>query len=552
MADTGKTRLFRPQPAPPDSAGRRFTYGNVSPKAVPWYGISMLWWYFTWMLPNTIHRFRVDRRTSMKLDDPAQLADQVSENFGVAGGGKPIVEALGRDVWIDFIADTGDDVSVSEAVARMVFADHEVSDPDFPEKRLVAPRADIFLFGGDTAYPVATKGAVRDRVVEPFNRALASHDDGKTRILMGIPGNHDWYGDLEGYRHLFLRGEADLQIDGYKVVQSASHFILPLTEKIHLFGIDQNLETLDERQKHFFSDWRQSHQGLMPVVVMHDPMRAFQKANEIGVEAIAAIGLETETRPHLVLSGDIHHYERWSELAGMHVVSGGGGAYLCPAPLDRKDVAGLDAEWPGPVQSRALLQQVPIRLLSGKAGFMTHLTMLGVFISSGLMLAKLGWTDAAALFTAALTGVLVACIFALVARTQYGRRAQTWMVAGFVGLASTFVPVFAASILREELTNNSTVITPRGVTLLLVGLGILLGTWATGFFIATLTRFGYEQMQAYVALMHPGYKHFVRLRVRADGKGIDGWTIGIIDPLGAGEEPVIVDRFSWRPDGKGS
>jgi hypothetical protein len=59
-------------------------------------------------------------------------------------------------------------------------------------------------------------------------------------------------------------------------------------------------------------------------------------------------------------------------------------------------------------------------------------------------------------------------------------------------------------------------------------------------------------MQAYVALMHPGYKHFVRLRVRADGKGIDGWTIGIIDPLGAGEEPVIVDRFSWRPDGKGS
>ena len=54
-------------------------------------------------------------------------------------------------------------------------------------------------------------------------------------------------------------------------------------------------------------------------------------------------------------------------------------------------------------------------------------------------------------------------------------------------------------------------------------------------------------MQAFTALDHPGFKHFVRLRVRADGSGIDGWCIGAADPLGAGQKPVLVDHFAWRP-----
>ena len=48
-------------------------------------------------------------------------------------------------------------------------------------------------------------------------------------------------------------------------------------------------------------------------------------------------------------------------------------------------------------------------------------------------------------------------------------------------------------------------------------------------------------------LDHPGFKHFVRLRVRADGSGIDGWCIGATDPLRAGQKPELVDLFTWRP-----
>jgi hypothetical protein len=78
-------------------------------------------------------------------------------------------------------------------------------------------------------------------------------------------------------------------------------------------------------------------------------------------------------------------------------------------------------------------------------------------------------------------------------------------------------------------------------TMVMVGVGLV------GAYLALLTRFGLEETQAFTTLDHPGFKHFLRLRVRADGRGIDGWCIGIVDPLRHGEQPVLVDRFMWRP-----
>ena len=73
------------------------------------------------------------------------------------------------------------------------------------------------------------------------------------------------------------------------------------------------------------------------------------------------------------------------------------------------------------------------------------------------------------------------------------------------------------------------------------------GTFVFGGYLALLTLLGYEHMQALTALDHPGFKHFVRLRVRADGSGIDAWCIGATDPLRAGQQPELVDHFVWRP-----
>jgi hypothetical protein len=63
------------------------------------------------------------------------------------------VEAIGRPLWIDFVADTGDDHDVSQAVARMLFSAYAVEEEGHTR---TLPRGDLLLFGGDTAYPVAT------------------------------------------------------------------------------------------------------------------------------------------------------------------------------------------------------------------------------------------------------------------------------------------------------------------------------------------------------------------------------------------------------------
>jgi hypothetical protein len=71
------------------------------------------------------------------------------------------------------------------------------------------------------------------------------------------------------------------------------------------------------------------------------------------------------------------------------------------------------------------------------------------------------------------------------------------------------------------------------------------GAWVFGLYLAALARFGLNNDQAFAALGHPGYKHFVRLRVRRDGSRVDAWVIGLVDPLGD-STPVLVDRVTFH------
>jgi hypothetical protein len=74
-----------------------------------------------------------------------------------------------------------------------------------------------------------------------------------------------------------------------------------------------------------------------------------------------------------------------------------------------------------------------------------------------------------------------------------------------------------------------------------------LGTFVFGLFLASVATLGLEQQQAFAALSHPGFKHFVRFCVHPDGK-MEGWVIGKDDPLAPGP-PKLIDRFEWSPPG---
>jgi hypothetical protein len=462
----------------------------------------------------------------------------------------------------------------------MMFAEYEVSDPADPAKPFVLPRGDVLLFGGDTAYPVATELEIHNRVIVPFSRVLREAADGKTRALVGIPGNHDWYAGLDGFGRMFRErrgtvGLADeqqrpnevvrfaqighfiqwveafrvgrfvgkrstLPLEGYVPVQDASYFGLRLAPGLDLWGPDRQLRAVDFEQRAFFAQLRDEGHGRGLVLVMADPAQAFLEPSQAGVDICGALDVDLKSDGVLVLSGDTHHYCREHVGRSVHVTAGGGGAFLHPARIARRGMPAPAAEFPGPKTCLALALQIPFQILHGRSGFLVHLAV-GLLYVPGFFL-HIGY-DApyiAGLITAAIAGfvckliggwrrlepaffVLAAIAGLLVGAVPIGMHTAVAASARWIGAAAWSNTTFALSYL----------------------LSIYLGTMIFGTYLTVLTILGLEQHQAFSALAHPGYKHFVRLRVRKDGSAIDAWVFGKVDPLREGDPVVLVDRFTW-------
>lgn len=196
----------------------KFARGAHAPYATRWFGVTSLAGHARNLVASAIAAESIDARDWMRPVQPDRLLSHVvrvlSADAGSAGAAAPsglrptatLTEALGRPVWIDFVADTGDDRDVSQAVARMVFATYEAPEgdgEDGPVRDL--PRGDVLLFGGDTAYPVATGEEIARRLVAPWNEVLRERNGERRRVLLAIAGNHDWYDALDGFGRLFRR-----------------------------------------------------------------------------------------------------------------------------------------------------------------------------------------------------------------------------------------------------------------------------------------------------------------------------------------------------------
>src|SRR5262249_13848842 len=133
---------------------------------------------------------QLDLRDWMRPEPAAQLLERVCRVLGAPETGGSLAERLGREVWIGFVADTGDDHDLSVAVGRMLFAEYSLEGEG--ARRL--PRGDVLICGGDTAYPLSSGVELERRLLGPWNRILREHaHGGRARVLLGIPGNHDWY-----------------------------------------------------------------------------------------------------------------------------------------------------------------------------------------------------------------------------------------------------------------------------------------------------------------------------------------------------------------------
>jgi hypothetical protein len=548
----------------------------VRPRAIAWFGFSSFWGHLRHLLASAIATDSVDSRQWMVPEAPGELLGRIAAVLGPRGANDAptLAGAMGGEIWIDFSADTGDDATVSEAVARLLAGEYVVGD-----ERL--PRGDILIHGGDLAYPVATVREVSRRLIAPFNKVFEPLCDwSKPRVLLAIPGNHDWYDGLDGFARLCkapcafedppeldaamhpqpnqnpvlawarafasgrqVRKPGAMAIAGYVPVQQSSYFRLPLARGLELFGIDRQLRHVDPRQRAYFA----SSPGSSRVVLLPDPARAWGEARHTGKEALSALGVEPARDPTIVLSGDIHHYERSREGPSLHVVAGGGGAFLHGARVSERGAQyARDVEFPGPRTSWAMCLRLPWHLAIGRAGWV--ITALLALADMTALRAYFHESLRAGISVAMTTSVVVAVATAFLIGNRR-RRARVVAFSFAFGLATGALPValgVAARALGVEGIGGT-----RTGRMVAISLAVLASTLASGAafgaMLATIARLSLNLSQPFAALGEPGFKHFVRLRVREPEEGpatVEAFVIGVVDPVG-GSHPVLVDRFEW-------
>jgi len=585
---------------------RSFLQGTHPPYAIRWFGVTSLFGHLRHFAASAIASEQVDARDWMRPLDPDEiLARVVAVLAPEASARRPrsVAEALGRPVWIDFIADTGDDHDVSVAVGEMLFAEYTFSDGG-PARAL--PRGDILLMGGDTAYPVATAQEIEQRLVAPWSEVLARLEPTRRRALLAIPGNHDWYDGLDGFARIFRRSAIDeaadgrpssasaprgstggrgrrrrtrgvvarqlhldelggllrlardaarsvraffrgstvprkkrLELEGYEPVQEASYWALALAPGIEAWGVDRQLRKIDFRQRAFFAARRAAADRGRILFVAPDPSVAFEERHDLGAQMLTACELDLEADRVFYLCGDVHHYERRKVNASVHVVAGGGGAFSHGTRV------GPRAKRPvgGPTAATFPTPSTSRRLV--------------VHVPWKLMVGKAG-------FLAHIAAAIVAAIeLGADAEGPRAFAATSLIVTGLLVLLLYMVAGHAPRHARAV----SALCVPFGATLgllpvalklalhrvpRLTGDGVVIvvyafaGALVFGLFLTVLALLGLEHQQAFSVLGHSGFKHFVRMCVHPGGK-VEAWVIGKDDPLAKGA-PVVIDDFVWGGD----
>lgn len=273
--------------------------------------------------------------------------------------------AAGDELWLDFVADTGDGFSGTFTIAEQMAKPLEVV-VDGQSQQLSNP--DMIVLGGDAVYPAASQEAYRDRTVGPYRTAFpgpdlldSTHDERDPIPLFAIPGNHDWYDGLSAFLERFTVyniGEGRSDKRGWSIHQTRSYFAAQLTDRWWLWGIDIALTAdIDTPQMMYFRhvasimpadariilctakpSWlkqgRPSALGRVAARLNGDQTFVSSPADDwdqLTYFIDATLGPAGVRSVRLVLTGDKHFYSMHSPEDPAYpvvAVSGGGGGYL--------------------------------------------------------------------------------------------------------------------------------------------------------------------------------------------------------------------------------
>jgi hypothetical protein len=476
----------------------------------------------------------------------------------------------GEEFWFDFAADLGDGFNATYSVAYLLAQ---------PELHLHAerlPRGQILVLGGDQVYPTANSKEYDDRFKGPYRAALPMCAPGeRPPVLYALPGNHDWYDGLTAFLRTFARREGS-HIGGWETAQTRSYFALKLPQRWWLFAIDaQTGAYLDDPQLSYFYEVAKEVQPGDRIILC-TPYPAWIDAAEVSAEydttdyflrrVIAPTGADVS----LMLSGDLHHYNRYANERRQLIVSGGGGAYLyatheLPRTLtvppkgtiqrsaSRSEEFRLRKAYPTRMRSRTLGTGVFTRLPMRNASFLVLLGALQTLLLLALDNAERRIITIPVFVMVAMTFGLT--LFFAAGLTAGRRRARHYVLGFLHGLAQVALGVGGLYVWRLFSFEKWQWPMPVLTAAAFYGpVAAIVSAEVVAFYLLIAARFNVNLNELFAGQGIQGYKGFLRMHIARDGS-LTIYPIGLnsagkrwrANPAAPAHAPWIEPRRPLRP-----
>jgi hypothetical protein len=474
-----------------------------------------------------------------------------------------------EELWLDFVADLGDGFDATYSIASLLAAESlEVAGEPKP-----LPRGKLLVMGGDEVYPVASTRNYEDKSKGVYRAALPA-TQGDPPTLFALPGNHDWYDGLTAFLRVFAQRRP---FGGWETEQTRSYFAIELPQRWWLFAIDTQFDDyVDAPQLEYF---REASAGLRPgdAVILCTPTPAWVPAGS-GDESKGYDTFEFFNREivrkrgatiRVMLSGDKHHYARYTERGGTSqlVTCGLGGAYLAathelPPKLElppqksrvrnpsEQTTFDLAERYPTKAQSSALAPGI-FSLPWRNPGFwgltailqfaMSLAVLLGLAdTSTGIFRRLSAWAPAVIIAAILVLGALAFARFDAHKNARANTLAGVLHALAHIGLSLGWA-AFVLWLSRHVLPTGT------GGDLLILALMAIATPALVGFldaelvalYLLVVSRFGINLNEAFAGQSIEDYKGFLRLHIGTDG------TLKIY-PI---KLPTVCRNWEVKPDG---
>jgi hypothetical protein len=465
----------------------------------------------------------------------------------------------GGELWLDYVSDLGDGFDATYSVAYLL------AQPELTVGGQKLPRGQVLVMGGDQVYPTANGNSYEDRCKGPYRAALPMADPAPT--LFALPGNHDWYDGLTAFLRLFARRK-DGWIGGWRTAQRRSYFAVQLPARWWLFAIDEQFGAYIDDPQLIYFEQAAAQLGPQDRVMVLAPSPTWVKgAAEPGAYDAVDYFLRTVLAPSgaqvkVLLSGDLHHYARYSDGDRELITCGGGGAFLLgthqlpgditvppPGTLSRRASPSRKyrkvAAYPDAAASRrygwGVFGRLPLRnpgfgTLIGTAQTLLMLAMLGASTREG---------DIQRLFSIPLIVMLLVTVLGAVAFAQppgagADRHVRHWVFGLAHGLAQVALAVGGTWVWLQLPFRDWPWPAPLAAAAVLYGpVAGLVATQLAALYLLVASRAGVNVNELFAGQGIEDGKSFLRMHVAADG------TLTVY-PIGVEK---VCHQWSAAPDG---